>query len=255
MKRIAGTLLACVFACNVTLCATAQEKQGAEPSKASSENQASTENMQPYLGVQVEPTHRALVVHLLHMLGEGRGVLITEVSDDSPAQKAGLERDDILTTYDGHPLYSPEQLIKLVGSDKPGQEVTLGNIHAGKQEQIKAILGEQRLAARVRPYRVFRPSLSGRDARPLTAEQQQARWLRFDAMTLTRDNKDNFKAEIKYRDDQGKVETRNFEGTREQLHKDIRAQKDLPTEERDHLLRALDLAREPFAMNAPAGQR
>ena len=39
----------------------------------------------------------------------------------------------------------------------------------------------------------------------------------------------------------GKIEHQVFEGTREEIRHDVMAQKDLPGNERDHLLRSLDM--------------
>jgi hypothetical protein len=69
-------------------------------------------------------------------------------------------------------------------------------------------------------------------------------WESFDALKMTRVNDKSWHVEIDYRSKDGKKEHKVFDGTREQLHKDIRAEKDLPAAEQNHLLRALDL-REP----------
>ena len=40
--------------------------------------------------------------------------------------------------------------------------------------------------------------------------------------------KNHFKAEIRYRDDRGNVESRHFEGTPDQIRQHLEDQKDLP---------------------------
>ena len=47
------------------------------------------------------------------VLPKGQGVLVVQVTPDTPAAKAGLRPRDILVNYDDQKLYSPEQLIKL----------------------------------------------------------------------------------------------------------------------------------------------
>jgi hypothetical protein len=59
--------------------------------------------------------------------------------------------------------------------------------------------------------------------RPLSPDEEAARWKSFDSLTLSRTGDNNFKAEIKFRDDTGKLETHNFKGTRQQIRKDINA--------------------------------
>ena len=64
-------------------------------------------------------------------------------------------------------------------------------------------------------------------------------------MTLSRVDDKHFKAEIRYRDDQGSLESRSFQGTTNEIHEKIESQKDLPSAERARLLQALDLANTP----------
>lgn len=144
--------------------------------------------VRPYLGVGVEPLHRPLITQLLELIGDGRGILVAEVAAGSPAKKAGLKHDDVLISYDDQKMYSPEQLLKLVYNDEPGREVTLGVIHAGKSEKIVVSLGEYRVAASGQTRTAMRSPSPGRAVRPLTAEEQEARWGTFDAMTLIRSN-------------------------------------------------------------------
>ena len=63
----------------------------------------------------------------------------------------------------------------------------------------------------------------------------------FDSMSLQRTGKDQYKAEISFRDKNGKIDSRSFEGNREQIRKDIMSQTDLPRSERHQLLGAMRL--------------
>lgn len=73
----------------------------------------------------------------------------------------------------------------------------------------------------------------------------------FDSMSLQRTGKDQYKAEISFRDKQGKIDSRSFQGSREQINKDITSQTDLPRSERHQLLGALRLPVELGLQNAP----
>lgn len=200
----------------------------------------------PYLGLGVEPLHRAFVGHLLHALGKGRGVLVFGVTKDSPAEKMGVHRDDIIVSYDDQHIYSPDQLIKLIHADKSGREVKLGIVRAGKTETLQGILGHQRPMAAAGRQRGGSVLTSERAQHP-SAEEQQTRWRSFDSLNLARIGEGRFKAEIKYRANDGKTESKTFEGSRDQLREKIDAQQDLPMNERRHLLRALDMLREDMA--------
>ena len=60
-------------------------------------------------------------------------------------------------------------------------------------------------------------------------------------MNLQKTGKDQFKVAISYLDDKGKTERHEFQGTRDDIHKAIQGEKDLPASERAHLLRVLDM--------------
>jgi membrane-associated protease RseP (regulator of RpoE activity) len=212
----------------------------AQPNKASEQTNTSARTASHtggYLGVTVGPMHESLIARVEELLGKGSGgVLVEQVAKDSPAQSAGLRTNAILVKYNHDKITSPKELMLLIQSGKPGQEVTLGIVRAGKHETVTAKLGElrenqrHRAAARSKEHSV-------RTASRVSGESM---WTSFDEMTLTRLNDRSFKAQIKYEDPSGKIETRSFEGTREEIRKDIESQKGLPRQERQHLLRALD---------------
>ena len=255
MRRRALMILTLValFVAASTSAIRAADKNISENKTGAPITEASPQKTQAYLGLAIEPLHRSLISHLLDLLGDGRGVLVSEVAADSPAEQAGVKQDDILVSYDDQKLYSPEQLVKLVQNDKPGREVTLEVIHAGKSEKMTVTLGERpfSVAAEEPSPSARRRSFSGRGLRPPTPEERDARWATFDAMTLSRIDDDHFKAEIRFRDDEGQLETHTFQGTRAELRKDIESEKHLPASEHNHLLRALDMARHPFEFDFP----
>jgi len=205
--------------------------------------------MHPYLGLGVEAVPPALATHLGTLVGDGKGVLVAEVTPGSPAEKAGIKRDDVLASYDDQKLYSPDQFVKMVRHDKIGRQVTLGVVRGGKLEQVNVSLGEIKgvLVAVARDHRSLRRPLE----RLLGVKDKLERnlgWSTFDSMTIARVDDKRFKAEIKYRDKEGKIETRHFEGTREEIAMAIEEQKDLPADEREHLKGALGMAGNPLEL-------
>jgi hypothetical protein len=206
---------------------------------------------QAYLGAGVESMHPSLVGQLAHLLGQGRDVTVTELLKGSPADAAGLQVNDVVVSYDDQHIYSPEQLVKFVQSDKPGREVALGIVRGGDKKTIKVTLGEHELAQSARRNRMFS---WGDTARPLRTGERGDRanqWTSFESMTLTQLDDHHFKAEIRYRDDKGKLESHAFDGTRDEIRKDIESQRDLPASERHHLLRAIDMANRPSEFEYP----
>jgi len=213
------------------------------------------EKMQAYLGMGIEALPPALSSQLPGIVPQGQGVLVVRVAKDSPAAKAGLKPNDILLNYGDQKLNSAEQFVKLVRGDKAGHEVAIGYVRGGKAASCKVTLGEREAYTNAPDHsRVlrFRPDeqLRERLAEAGSKNDNQA-WESFDALKLTRLDARRWRAEIEFRSDKGKKEHKSFEGTREELRKDIRAEKDLPANERSHLLRALSLHDPVFEFHLP----
>lgn len=70
---------------------------------------------------------------------EGRetGVEIREVRPDSPAEKAGLKRDDRIVVFDGERVRSVRQFSRLVQETPPGRTVKATIVRGGKQEDVE----------------------------------------------------------------------------------------------------------------------
>ncbi len=79
-----------------------------------------------------------------HQLPEERGVLITEVEEDSPAERAGLKTDDVLWSFRGAALYSAAELRRLVEETPPGREVRLEFYRGGALQSARVSVEERR---------------------------------------------------------------------------------------------------------------
>lgn len=212
------------------------------PKKESAAKEAHTANVpRAYLGLEIEALHPALASHLPGVIPSGHGILIARVLEGSPAAKAGLKNHDIVISYGEHKVRSPEEFVNLVHGAKPGQEVALHILRAGKPEQITVKLGEMKAGETSVAHRGMRPLIGERREHASAPKNKEALWNTFDSMNLTRLDANRFRAEIKYRDTAGKIDTRVFEGTREELRNKIESAKDMPRAERGHLLSALDM--------------
>jgi len=70
------------------------------------------------------------------------GALVQMVSDDSPADKAGLQQGDVIVSVGGMPVRQSGQLQELVAEHNPGDRVAVG-IYRGKRERtLEVTLGE-----------------------------------------------------------------------------------------------------------------
>jgi hypothetical protein len=90
----------------------------------------------PYIGVMLDPTPLPdlLVKHL--NLEPGQGIRIANISRNSPADKAGLERDDIIIGFEGKNVDDQQQFVDDVHKAGIGTEVSLEIIHLGKRKTV-----------------------------------------------------------------------------------------------------------------------
>ena len=73
-----------------------------------------------------------------------KGVLITEVIPDSPAEKANMQRDEVIIEYDGHKIKNTKELIYYVSHTKIGKEVKIKVIDKkGKEKIYKVKIGKR----------------------------------------------------------------------------------------------------------------
>jgi serine protease Do len=70
------------------------------------------------------------------------GVYVTKVAAGSPADKAGLKADDIITSIDSVKMDETHNYLNVLYTYKPGDQVTLGVTRAGKEITIQITLGE-----------------------------------------------------------------------------------------------------------------
>ena len=71
-----------------------------------------------------------------------QGALVGDVMKDSPAEKAKLERGDIITSYNRTPIKDPAHLRSLVAETAPGTTVTLSILREKKREDVALTIGE-----------------------------------------------------------------------------------------------------------------
>ena len=74
---------------------------------------------------------------------ETKGVLVSDVMDDSPAKKAGFERGDVILEFDGRSMDSPTQLRNAVAQTVVGKKVPVKFIREKKTKTAEVLIGEQ----------------------------------------------------------------------------------------------------------------
>lgn len=70
------------------------------------------------------------------------GVLVTEVSNDGPAARAGLKSNDVITEYAGQRVEGVFEFRRLVRETPPGRVVKLSVWRAGHSQTLSAELGK-----------------------------------------------------------------------------------------------------------------
>ncbi len=100
------------------------------------------ESSRSFLGVNVWEVNADVVRE--KGLSEERGVLITSVVPGSAADKAGLEKGDVVIEYNGEAVQGVQQFIRLVRETPVGRKVTLKVIRDGKEITVTATMGERR---------------------------------------------------------------------------------------------------------------
>ena len=98
-----------------------------------------------FLGVQIQQ----LTPELAQSLGAAgmTGVLIAQVTPDSPAGKAGLKNGDIITRVAGHAVKAREEVLEAVAAMTPGDKVSIEIVRDGKAQTVEVVLGERTAVA------------------------------------------------------------------------------------------------------------
>jgi serine protease Do len=97
------------------------------------------------------------------------GAVVNDFSEQSPAQRAGLQRGDVIVAIDGRPISQSNELQRVIATRRPGETVDVDIIRYGERRQVRVQLteaaapetpaapertrarGEQRLGIEVQP--------------------------------------------------------------------------------------------------------
>jgi serine protease Do len=93
-----------------------------------------------YLGVNIQTITPDLAKVL--EVEERSGALVSDVMADSPAEKAGIERGDIIIDFNGDEVADSRDLPAKVAATPIGEEVELTILRDGKEKQLKVSVDE-----------------------------------------------------------------------------------------------------------------
>ncbi|MFA6055276.1 MAG: DegQ family serine endoprotease [Thermodesulfovibrionales bacterium] len=83
-----------------------------------------------WLGVSIQSLTPELAKQF--ELTDGKGVLVGDIVEDSPADKGGLQRGDIIVEVQGKKIDDPNQIRNMVAGIEPGQEIEMKIIRENK---------------------------------------------------------------------------------------------------------------------------
>jgi Do/DeqQ family serine protease len=92
-----------------------------------------------WLGVSVDKVSPADVQS--SGLPDVRGVMVVEVLRDSPAERAGLQKGDIIVAVNDQPVNGPSDLTRRIASTPPGTRAPVTVVRDGSRKTIQVELG------------------------------------------------------------------------------------------------------------------
>ncbi len=99
-----------------------------------------TSEKQGFLGVSVRDMDADLAKKMKIKTQEG--ALVTAVEEGSPAEKAGILKDDLIVQFGGKIISNVEDLQKNVRKAAPGTEATVVVMRGGQKKSLKASVGK-----------------------------------------------------------------------------------------------------------------
>jgi putative serine protease PepD len=90
-----------------------------------------------------KPTHARLAVSVSDVQGDTltQGAQVQTVENGGAADKAGLEKGDVVTKVDDQVIDGSESLVATIRGHRPGDKVTLTYVRSGKTHTTSAALG------------------------------------------------------------------------------------------------------------------
>ena len=94
-----------------------------------------------FLGVYAENISRGNMGR--YHVNQVRGVGVTQVVKESPAEKAGLRKDDVILRLDGENVTSVRKLNRVVSELSPDQSVKVAISRGGNEQEVTATIGKR----------------------------------------------------------------------------------------------------------------
>jgi serine protease Do len=92
------------------------------------------------IGVQVQNVTPELAKSF--GMAEPKGALVAEVNPDSPAEKAGIHRGDVIIEFNGQPINEMNELPRMVAATPPGAKASIKVLREGKEKTLSLSITE-----------------------------------------------------------------------------------------------------------------
>jgi serine protease Do len=102
---------------------------------------ASGKVVRGWLGVYIQTPNESMVKEL--HLPSTEGALVSDVTANSPAEKAGLKDGDFIIAFDGKKVFDSNQLMHLIATYKPGARIAVKLMRDGREKTLTVALGER----------------------------------------------------------------------------------------------------------------
>jgi serine protease Do len=124
-----------------------------------------------WLGVQIQPLTSELVKQF--KLKDDNGVIVVDTTENSPAEKGGLKRGDVVVEYDGKKISDPFHFKNMVAATKPGKIVQVKIIRNEALLTATVTIGELPIEPQVIASADFDNGLKGVSVQDVTDEIRQ----------------------------------------------------------------------------------
>lgn len=94
-----------------------------------------------WLGVTVQDLNEDLMKYF--GLAEKNGILIANVLKDSPAEKGGMQKGDVIKRFDNQPINNVKELLNVVGKAEVGRRVKVIVVRDKKEMNLEVVVGER----------------------------------------------------------------------------------------------------------------
>jgi S1-C subfamily serine protease len=79
--------------------------------------------------------------------GVDHGALVSDVQAGSPAATAGVQKGDVVTSFDNFDIYNPDELLQRLVVHRPGDQVNLTVVRGGQPVDLVLTIGEAPVAS------------------------------------------------------------------------------------------------------------